>query len=123
MADGTIHMDQQEALLKIGAWLDTNGEAIYGTRPWTKFAETGTPTYHFTTKGDTLFAIASAWPTGDAVIASLPDSLGKVESVTLLGHPGPLAFTQDAQGLHIKLPADHDGAAAWSFKIAGLKLK
>lgn len=33
MADGTIPRDQQEVLLNIGAWLEINGEAIYGTRP------------------------------------------------------------------------------------------
>jgi alpha-L-fucosidase len=33
-ADGTIPQDQQDVLLAIGRWLDVNGEAIYGTRPW-----------------------------------------------------------------------------------------
>lgn len=33
-ADGTIPVVMQERLLAIGAWLDTNGEAIYGTRMW-----------------------------------------------------------------------------------------
>jgi alpha-L-fucosidase len=33
-ADGTIPVIMQERLLLIGAWLETNGEAIYGTRMW-----------------------------------------------------------------------------------------
>ena len=33
-ADGTIPVIMQERLLAIGAWLETNGEAIYGTRMW-----------------------------------------------------------------------------------------
>ncbi|UCD52136.1 MAG: alpha-L-fucosidase [Phycisphaerales bacterium] len=33
-ADGTIPVVMQERLLEIGAWLDSNGEAIYGTRMW-----------------------------------------------------------------------------------------
>jgi alpha-L-fucosidase len=33
-ADGRIPVIQQERLVQIGRWLKTNGEAIYGTRPW-----------------------------------------------------------------------------------------
>jgi alpha-L-fucosidase len=127
MADGSIPPDQQEVLLKIGAWLDTNGEAIYGTRPWTRCLETGPqgpPGYHFTTRGGALYAIASAWPAGDAVVASLAagSPAGKAAAVTLLGHPGALEFTQDERGLRIKLPAQPSGGPAWVFKIEGLTL-
>lgn len=38
-ADGKIPLLQQERLLDLGRWLDINGEAIYGTRPYTKFYE------------------------------------------------------------------------------------
>ncbi len=125
MADGTIPQDQQEVLREIGAWLNINGEAIYGTRPWTKFKESGAPGYHFTTSGDTLYAIASVWPDGDAVFPSLANEKmkGKVESVALLGVASSLDFTQDGHGLTVKLPARRPGTAAWSLKITGLKLE
>ena len=45
-ADGKIPLLQQERLLDLGKWLDINGEAIYGTRPYKKFYEMKTVNYH-----------------------------------------------------------------------------
>ena len=39
VADGKIPLLQQERLLDLGHWLDINGDAIYGTQPYTKFYE------------------------------------------------------------------------------------
>lgn len=39
-ADGQIPLLQQERLLDLGNWLKVNGEAIYGSRPYTHFYET-----------------------------------------------------------------------------------
>jgi alpha-L-fucosidase len=132
MADGVIPDDQQAILLHIGAWLDVNGDAIYGTRPWTSYLEgatgRGALNYHFTTKGNTLYAIASTWPSGDAVIKSLAKGAvpGQVTKVELLGpaasQQSSLDFTQDDQGLHVKLPADHVKSDAYAFRITGLQL-
>jgi alpha-L-fucosidase len=142
-ADGTIPDDQQKLLLGIGAWLDVNGEAIYGTCPWTIFGEGNPPRneaaaatdappmftpsmYRFTTKGDTLYAIAIGWPGQEAVITSLATGKapqGKIESVTLLGTKGEMQFTQDEEGLKIKMPANKPCEYAYAIKIVGLKLK
>ncbi len=37
--DGTITQEDKDVLLKIGAWLKTNGEAIYGSRVWRRYGE------------------------------------------------------------------------------------
>jgi Alpha-L-fucosidase len=111
MADGTIPADHQEVLRKIGAWLHINGEAIFGTHPWTKFAD---GIWHFTTKDNTLYAIAPVAPEGGAVIAAVADQ--RVESVALLGHAGPIEFQTAAGGLHIKVPS-RNTAGPLCFKI------
>ncbi|MDL2243176.1 alpha-L-fucosidase, partial [Bacteroidales bacterium OttesenSCG-928-K03] len=38
-ADGKIPLLQQERLIDLGIWLETNGEAIYATKPFSKFYE------------------------------------------------------------------------------------
>jgi alpha-L-fucosidase len=81
--------------------------------------------YRFTVKGDNLYAIAQSWPGDTAVIASLAAGKapeGKIQSVTLLGHDGKLEFTQDEQGLKVKLPAERPCDYAYALRITGLKM-
>ncbi len=44
------------------------------------------------------------------------------QKVELLGHPGRLAFTQDATGLTVKLPSEKPCDFAYALKITGLNL-
>jgi alpha-L-fucosidase len=140
--DGTIDDREIEFLEGLAKWMATNGEAIFGTRPWRVFGEGPTRAgggmfnegragrytgrdIRFTTKGNSLYAIALERPQRELVIASLgttkPDG-GQVTKVELLGQPGPLEFGQEADGLKIKLPAEVPGENAFAFKITGLQL-
>jgi alpha-L-fucosidase len=76
----------------------------------------------FTTKGDTLYAIALAWPEhGKLVIKSLaagsPLSNREIKTVELLGSHARLKWTRTAQGLVINLPVQKPGDYAYAFKI------
>jgi alpha-L-fucosidase len=138
-ADGTIPDEVQQVLRDVGGWLKVDGDAIYGTRPWTvygegptkvaagSFQDTKTQDYtaedfRFTTKGDNLYAIELAWPSGqEAVIHSLTgDALkGKqIQAITLLGSAAALTYKQQPDGLHIELPAKPAEGYAYAFRIA-----
>jgi len=82
----------------------------------------------FTKHGDTLYATVMNWP-GDQVVSitslasgskDLP--AGKIEKVELLGRAGDLTFTQDAEGLKVKFPAEKPCDFAYVLKITGLRL-
>jgi hypothetical protein len=47
---------------------------------------------------------------------------GKIQRVELLGSRGPLPFTQDAEGLKVRFPAQKSGDYAFGLKISGLTL-
>lgn len=58
--DGTLCPMQVARLKSVGAWLKSNGEAIYGTRPWMVTAARADDgrDVRFTSRGDHVYAIA-----------------------------------------------------------------
>jgi len=137
-SDGTIPEEVQQVLLDVGAWLNINGEAIFGTRPWRTYGEgptkvasgsfhdTDTANYaaedfRFTTKNDVLYVIGLAWPTnGEALIHSLASTAGnsQIRSVALLGSDAKLQFDQRPDGLHVKLPAQASSQYAYALRVS-----
>ncbi len=120
MADGTIPEIQRDRVLSLGKWLATNGEAIYGTRPWTRSSAT-TPEKNdvrFTRKGDDIYAIILGTPPGSSVeIPSLKIPAGS--RLQLLGREGELEWKQVGSGVAITVPDFPAGAPAHSIKIGG----
>ena len=135
--DGSLDTAAEQFLNDMGAWMKVNGEAIYGTRPWTiygegpstraKAANDAALTAHdlrFTRKGDDLYVTALGIPTGQVVIRALasdsPLVTGQPRSVALLGASEPLQWTRSTDGLIIQLPPVLPCKEAVCFKISGL---
>jgi alpha-L-fucosidase len=137
--DGTIPDEVRNSLLEIGAWLRQNGEAIYGTAPWTIFGEGPTQVqsgfghdkdtkpyqasdFRFTRKGATLYAIEMAWPAdGRAVIHALGSAQQakglRVTSVALLGSSAKIDWRQTNDALELNVPGAAPGKFAYVFRV------
>jgi alpha-L-fucosidase len=139
--NGTIDEKERAVVLDIKAWMDVNKESIYGTRPWKTFgegplAEAVNPLnaqgfnegFNYTAedvryveKQGTVYATIMQWPTaGDFTFKAFGITAasysGKVKSVKLLGY-GDVAFTHNADGLTINVPATHPNPIAPVFEI------
>lgn len=125
-ADGTIPVIMQQRLLEIGKWLEVNGEAIYGTRPYItdKNQEKINPgtnkNIFFTKKGSDLYAILLNWPEGEVILRGI-----KAKSsarVSLLGSDRPAGMRNSGGNLTITLPrlGPDDYQLAYVIKIRNL---
>jgi alpha-L-fucosidase len=129
---GELDPEEVTTLEGITGWMAVNSEGIYASRPWKIYGE-GPSTkvviakngkefdpnegkkpdltasdVRFTTKGKTIYAFVQGWPSKEAVITSLGTGsphATKVTSAKMLGHDDTLKFTQQADGLHVTMPA------------------
>jgi alpha-L-fucosidase len=138
--DGTFADYIKNELYQIGDWLKINGEAIYGTMPWTIYGEgpsslakTGhyseskrnasytEKDFRFTQKDNTLYAICMDVPAGEIFINSLGTRgrlyEGDILSISLLGSKERLKYSQSETGLSIEMPKNFTGKYSTVFKI------
>jgi alpha-L-fucosidase len=140
-ANGTIPAEQRELLLGLGDWLEKNGEAIYGTRPWIEAAEgpTAEPgggfedrkkflALEYTAKdirytasrdGSTIYAILLGVPEAEnaIVLETFAKKNVAVDRVTLLAGE-EVRWESTADGLKIEGVDSPEDALAVIFKIS-----
>jgi len=135
--DGTIDSKEIAVLDGITAWMQTNGQAIYATRPWKVFGEgpdmikagsfqgnsiakLDEKDIRFTRNkaGNVVYAIALGWPTGPMTIESLGSHAatqpGKVENVQLVGTDRKVHWKQMPGSLRVELPEGYHPAADYA---------
>jgi alpha-L-fucosidase len=121
-ADGTIPAVQMDRLKALGAWLDVNGEGIYGTRPW-KRAEGETAEglkVRFTQKDVAVYAFLLGEPKGrEVLIKDL--RLREDAVVSLLGANRGLAWKGVGEGLAVELPKNLPAKYAIGLKLVGVE--
>ena len=138
--DGSLDPEVEQMLNELADWISIHGEAIYSTRPWLVYGEGSVRTkgghFHedfkytakdirFTTKGNTLYAIALGWPEdGKLLVKSLASTgSGKITKVSLLGSKQKLSWTRTPQGLEVTLPAQRLSPYTCGLRINGADLK
>ena len=116
--DGTIPWAQAQRLLALGWWLRTNGDAVYGTRPWhrTEGATGEDQEVRYTTRDGDLYAIVLGTP-GSAQLR-LDVSPPPAATVHLLGHDAPLRWSADRDGCRVDLPSRPAPAPALAVRLS-----
>ncbi len=120
-AEGHIPQPCIDHLTAVGKWMETHGEAIYGTMPWRVFRDGGDHAdIRYTAKGDSLYAIVLDLKGTDAVL----QDLGKtkladrtITSIRMLGSGDIARWSQSDDALVLAVPAIQPGQYARVFRI------
>jgi len=113
--------------MEVGAWMEINQEAIYGTSPWRVFHD-GPPAdieappvdIRFTAKGNSVYAICLSWPEKEVLVRApgrkgVPDKA--IAAVRMLGSKEAITWRQSAEGLTLSVPQEKPCRCAFVYRI------
>jgi alpha-L-fucosidase len=117
-ATGEIPPGEARRLLALGWWLRTDGEAIYGTRPWQRSAgiTADGDGVRYTATEDAVYAIVLGRPVGTTV--ELDVTLDEGAEVSLVGRGGTLPWTRTPSGVLVDLPERPAERPALSLRLS-----
>jgi len=123
-AEGMIIPIFQERLLQIGAWLDINGDSIYGTVPWKAQNDTAANIWYTSKQDGTVYAILLSYPMNSQVVLTQPKPNANTV-VKMLGY-GTMKYSVNTFGsITISLPNIPVSALpnpyAWAFQLTNVK--
>jgi alpha-L-fucosidase len=144
LPDGSLDDSTVTMLKEVGQWMRINGEGIYGSKAWTRFGEGAngkinvlpggkigakqakhafsTADFRFTVGKDGklyVWCMTVPAPGTELRVTSLGRKAAEhaIKSVSLLGHPGPLAWKQQDDALVITCPSTMPFATAVGFAL------
>lgn len=115
--DGELDPVAYQCLHDIGAWIKINGEAIYGSRVFSTFAEG--EDIHYTQSKDkkTQFVFLSSFPEKSLVLTKIP--FEKNTKVQMLGASKKLSWKKTEGGIQVNIPAEmkKNSPFMWVLKV------
>lgn len=141
--DGSLDAEAEQVLTDMAAWMQVNGESIYGTTPWLVFGEGPTRAkggafkedfdfsardIRYVQKGEGTIYATLMGPVGDRSVllrclAKGLDDSAMIRDVSLLGKSTKVEWKWDSEGLHVTLPKGDFSKIASVLRIDGARLR
>jgi alpha-L-fucosidase len=135
-AEGLIPQPCIDRLMEVGTWMETNGEAIYGTLPW-KVLDDGSPLdkeadqvpggsprasvdVRFTAKANSVYVICLSWPEREVRVRPLGRRATPNQTIVaarMLGSSDEVKWQQNDDALTLSVPREKPCRHAFVYRI------